>query len=200
MGPGRSDASASSPGSALVVGVLSDTHGHLYPRVKQLLEGADHIIHAGDIGSAHVLAELRTIAPVTAVRGNCDDGAWAQSLSARAEVELEGARILVGHVAGRLRDEVTARAPEAGPAGRSGGFAVVISGHSHLASVEKRGGVLYLNPGSAGPRRFGRPRTVARLEIRPRPGCDAEAAARPGAQPGAEPEVSATLLTAESEG
>jgi len=137
-----------------IVGVLSDTHGHLYPKVKELLAGADHIVHAGDIGSPAVLAELRAIAPVTAVRGNCDAGAWAQSLPARADLELEGIRILVGHSAGRLREDAAAR-----------GYAVVISGHSHLASIEKRDGVLHVNPGSAGPSRFGRPRTVARLEI-----------------------------------
>lgn len=176
-----------------VVGVLSDTHGHLYPKIRQLLEGVDHIIHAGDVGSPHVLAELQAIAPVTAVRGNCDAAAWAQSLPARAEVEMEGTRILVGHVAGRVRDEMAAGAGEARSAGQSGGFAVVISGHSHLASIEKRDGVLHLNPGSAGPRRFGRPRTVARLEISsPR---EAEA----GAKPGARPQVSATIMTAESE-
>ena len=104
------------------------------------------------------------------MRGNCDAGAWAQSLPVRAEVELEGARILVGHVAGRLRDEAASGgpgAPEPHFAAQSGPFAVVISGHSHLASIEKRDGVLHLNPGSAGPRRFGRPRTVARLEIGP---------------------------------
>ncbi|MFH0916654.1 MAG: metallophosphoesterase family protein [bacterium] len=166
----------------IIVGVLSDTHGYLYPPVKRLLEGVDHIIHAGDVGSARVLAELRTLAPVTAVRGNCDAEVWAQSLPARAEVDLGEARILVGHVAGRLR-------AEAG----DGGFAVVISGHSHLASYEERDGVLYLNPGSAGPRRFGRPRTVARLEIRPRRGAEAKKEAGSG------PHISATILTAESE-
>jgi putative phosphoesterase len=179
-----------------VVGVLSDTHGHLYPRVRQLLEGVDHIIHAGDVGSPQVLTELRAIAPVTAVRGNCDAGAWAQSLPVRAEVELEGARILVGHVAGRLRDEVASGgpgAPESHSVTQSGPFAVVISGHSHVASIEKRDGVLHLNPGSAGPRRFGRPRTVARLEIgAPRESGVAE-------KSGAGPEVSATILVADSE-
>ncbi len=147
-----------------VFGVLSDTHGHLYPTVKRLLEGVDHIVHAGDVGSAHVLAELRAIAPVTAVRGNADAGAWAQSLPAHAEVDIGGARILVGHVAGRLRAD----------SGVSG-FAVVISGHSHMASIEERDGVLHVNPGSAGPRRFGRPRTVARLEIGPSDGAGARA-------------------------
>lgn len=147
-----------------------------------MLEDVDHIIHAGDVGSAHVLVELRAIAPVTAVRGNCDAGAWAQSLPAYAEVDLGGARILVGHAAGRLRAE----------AGDSG-LAVVITGHSHLASLEERDNVLHLNPGSAGPRRFGRPRTVARLEIRPPRRAETET------DPGSGPCISATILTAESD-
>ena len=85
-------------GAPFVVGVISDTHGHLYPRVARLLEGVDHIIHAGDIGSAEVLRALRSIAPVVAVRGNCDLGVWADALPSRAEVELAGVRIVVGHV------------------------------------------------------------------------------------------------------
>ena len=146
----------------VTVGVLSDTHGHLYPRVKQLLMGVDHIVHAGDVGSPRVLAELKTLAPVTAVRGNCDVDAWARALPARAEVELGGVRILVGHIAARPH-------AKADPAGRDegGGFAAVITGHSHMAAQEIRDGVLHLNPGSAGPRRYGRPRTVARLTIHP---------------------------------
>jgi putative phosphoesterase len=144
------------------VGVLSDTHGHLYAEVKRALEGVDHIIHAGDVGSAQVLAELRSIAPVTAVRGNCDHEAWSQVLSLDAEVELGGARILVGHILSQLRGRVDA----AGPTVSGGGFAAVISGHTHLALVEMRGGTLYVNPGSAGPLRFARPRTIARLAIR----------------------------------
>ncbi len=146
----------------VTVGVLSDTHGHLYPRVKQLLMGVDHIVHAGDVGSAQVLAELKTLAPVTAVRGNCDIDTWARALPARAEVELGGVRILVGHIAAGPRAKVN-------PAGRddSARFAAVITGHSHMAAKETRDGVLHLNPGSAGPRRYGRPRTVARLTILP---------------------------------
>ncbi|OFW61272.1 MAG: hypothetical protein A2133_10795 [Actinobacteria bacterium RBG_16_64_13] len=148
---------------AIVVGVLSDTHGHLYPQVKQLLLGVDHIIHAGDVGSPTVLADLQAIAPVTAVRGNCDHEAWAQMLPARAEVELGGVRVLVGHVAAQLRERVRVAAKnEDGPA-----LAVVVTGHSHLAAMETRDGVLHLNPGSAGPKRFERPRSIARLTIRP---------------------------------
>lgn len=142
-----------SPGT-IVVGVLSDTHGHLYPPVKRLLEGVDHIIHAGDVGSPRVLAGLRALAPVTVVRGNCDYDAWAASLPAEAHVELAGVRILVGHVAARLRD-------------KREGFRVIVTGHTHRMASEEREGVLCLNPGSAGPERFGHPRTVARLHITP---------------------------------
>ena len=156
----------SSGRSSLVVGVISDTHGHLYSDVKELLRGVDHIVHAGDICSVSLLTELRGIAPVTAVRGNCDVGAWAEALPARAEVRLGGVRILVVHVGGRMggryrgieaaRQEPDSDAPH-----------VVISGHSHQPMIEERDDVLFLNPGSAGPRRWGRPRTMAYLRITP---------------------------------
>lgn len=146
----------------ITVGVLSDTHGELHRRVAQALAGVDHIIHAGDVGAAQVLVELRRLAPVTAVRGNCDLDAWAEALPLRAELEVGGVRILAGHVAAGLRDRLETAAGDGGD-----GFAVVISGHTHLAAVERRDGTLHLNPGSAGPRRFGRPRTIARLTIRP---------------------------------
>jgi uncharacterized protein len=180
-------------GSALevvTVGVLSDTHGRLHLRVREVLEGVDHIIHAGDVGSPEVLAELAAIAPVTAVRGNCDHEAWARTLPLHAEVELGGTRILVGHIASKLPEaaKTTAQAGEAGQTRPDGGFAVVITGHSHVARVEKRDGVLYLNPGSAGPRRLGQPRTAARLEIR---------TSRAG-EPSALPQVSGEILAAEA--
>lgn len=167
---------ADSAAGIITVGVLSDTHGHLYPQVRQALAGVDHIIHAGDVGSAQVLAELRTLAPVTAVRGNCDLDAWAEGLPVTAELELGGARILVGHIAGRLhgRAEATGHVP-------GSTFAAVITGHSHVGAMERREGTLYLNPGSAGPQRFARPRTVALLTIRPAP-----AAGSGGVQVGAE--------------
>jgi putative phosphoesterase len=145
----------------LVVGVISDTHGHLYPEVKELLAGVDHIIHAGDVCTPSLLSELRAIAPLTVVRGNCDAGPWADAIPVRAELELGGARILIGHIGGRLREEAASRG-----SGR-GGVDVVISGHSHQALVEQKDGVLYVNPGSAGPRRYGRPRTMAFLRIAP---------------------------------
>ena len=148
----------------LVIGVLSDTHGHLYPQVKERFQGVDHIIHAGDVGSARVLAELKAIAPVTAVRGNCDLEAWAQDLPTEAEVELDGIRILVGHIASRLRERLDRATRVAGR-----GFRVVITGHTHRVESEERDGVLHLNPGSAGPERFGHPRTLARLLLTPSP-------------------------------
>jgi putative phosphoesterase len=155
---------------SLVVGVLSDTHGHLYPQVREILAGVDHIIHAGDIGSPDVLAGLRALAPVTAVRGNCDLDRWAQILPVEAEVELAGIRILVGHIAGRLRERLareqneTVVTPSAGGASHPG-LRVVISGHTHRVESEERNGILHLNPGSAGPERFGHPRTLARLHM-----------------------------------
>jgi putative phosphoesterase len=165
-----------SAATGITVGVLSDTHGHLYPEVKQILAGVDHIIHAGDVGSARVLADLRTLAPVTAVRGNCDLDGWAKALPVRAELDLGGARILVGHIAARLWGLA-----EAGGHGSGAGYSVVITGHSHLAAIEHREGTVYLNPGSAGPGRFGRSRTVALLTIRPEsadgPGCAADVGA-----------------------
>jgi uncharacterized protein len=162
---------------AITVGVISDTHGHLYREVREALSGVDHIIHAGDIGASQVLAELRAIAPVTAVRGNCDYDDWALSLPVRADVELGGTRIVVGHVGWQVQEwaEAANRAAAAGGAGADRLDAVVF-GHSHQSHLERREGMLYLNPGSAGPRRFNRPRSVARLVIRPAVG----AAGRPG--------------------
>ncbi len=152
----------------VVVGVLSDTHDHLYPEVRELLEGVDHIVHAGDVCRPEILSALRAIAPVTAVRGNCDAGAWAETLPVRAEFALCGARFLLGHMGGRLRDEADVRSTGAER------VHVVIFGHSHQALVEQRNGVLHLNPGSAGPRRYGRPRTIAFVRIAPGggDGCD----------------------------
>jgi uncharacterized protein len=163
----RSGGGLSAP--LLTVGVLSDTHGHVYSRVKQLLEGVDHIIHAGDVCSPEVLTELRAIAPVTAVRGNCDNEAWAAALPHRAEIELAGVRFSVTHVGGRRPAGSASAAPETLPAPETVpapvALEVVVTGHTHLAAVEQRGQVVHLNPGSAGPRRFGRPRTLARVAI-----------------------------------
>lgn len=175
----------------MAVGVLSDTHGLLRPAVLKSLQGVDHIIHAGDIGSAQVLAALRAVAPVTAVRGNCDLEAWADALPPQAEVVLGGARILVGHVIQRMARPTAGieRREKDRNVAPGGDIAAVVFGHSHVASVEERENVLYLNPGSAGPRRFGRPRTIARLEIIP------AGISESGAGPMAWPQVSATILT-----
>jgi predicted phosphodiesterase len=181
-------AEGSSARPMLTVGVISDTHGHLYPEVKKFLFGVDHIIHAGDIGSQQVLAELKTMAPVTAVRGNCDHDQWAVSLPVRAELTLAGAHLIVGHIGWQVQEwaEAAAKSGAVGEAawgpGHAGGssfgrFDAVIFGHSHQPAIERRLGVLYLNPGSAGPRRFNRPRSLARLTIRSAP--PGEAAARP---------------------
>ncbi|MGI5940167.1 MAG: metallophosphoesterase family protein [Thermoleophilia bacterium] len=142
----------------LLVGVLSDTHGYLYPSVKAELVGVDHIIHAGDVGSAEVLAELRLIAPVTVVRGNCDRDVWADDLPAQAELELGGIRFLVGHIRKRLMDGYDAESI-------ADRYDVVVSGHTHRPALEEWEGVLDLNPGSAGPSRFGCPCTLARLRV-----------------------------------
>ena len=174
-----------------VVGVLSDTHGHLYPQVIKLLQGVDHIVHAGDIGSPEILRAMRLIAPVAAVRGNVDIGGWADTLPSRAELELGGVRIVVGHIS-----------PRPDGAERDGRPVVVVAGHSHVAATERRGDVLYLNPGSAGPRRFGRARTIARLEIWPP---DAQGAVADGAAPRitapgvAVPRVTAQIITVDDQ-
>lgn len=117
-----------------------------------MLRGSDHIIHAGDVGSPEILEQLAAIAPLTAVRGNVDHGAWSRKLPETEVLELDGISIYVLHDLAQLDLK-----PEAA------GFQVVISGHSHVPKQETRDGVLYLNPGSAGPRRFKLPLSVGRL-------------------------------------
>ena len=134
------------------IGVISDTHGLLRPEAVEALRGSDLIIHAGDVGTPEILEHLRAIAPVVAVRGNVDNGRWALSLPQTLRVEFEGHAIHVRHI---LDDVMPV--PD--------GITAVIYGHSHNPSVEDRGTVLYLNPGSAGPRRFRLPVTVARVSI-----------------------------------
>ena len=131
------------------IGIISDTHGLLRPRALASLEGSDLIIHAGDVGSPEILAALRAIAPVTAVRGNIDTDPWATVLPETAEVD----RIYILH---NLRDLAI------DPAAR--GYRMVIAGHSHKPGTFEKNGVLYVNPGSAGPRRFKLPVTVARFD------------------------------------
>ena len=137
-----------------VLGVISDTHGLLRPEAMEALRGSAHILHAGDIGAPEILDELRTIAPVTAVRGNVDRGAWARSIADTEVFQVEGVSFYVLHILGELDLK-----PEAA------GFAVAVYGHSHVPKVEVKNGVLYFNPGSAGPRRFKLPVTVGKLVV-----------------------------------
>lgn len=136
------------------IGVISDTHGLLRPEAVAALQGCDRIIHAGDVGTADVLDGLRRLAPAVAVRGNVDKGAFGMALPRSRVVELEGHRIYVLHILDELGLQP---APE--------GVSAVVYGHSHQPSIEDRDGVLYVNPGSAGPRRFRLPVTVARLSV-----------------------------------
>jgi len=136
------------------VGIISDTHGRLRPEAVAALRGSDILIHAGDVGDPEVLERLRGIAPTFAVRGNVDTGPWAAALPSTEVVEVGGLQIYVLHNLGDL---------DLDP--RAAGFAAVISGHTHRPLAEARGDVLYLNPGSAGPRRFSLPVAVARLEV-----------------------------------
>jgi uncharacterized protein len=134
--------------------VISDTHGLLRPEAVHVLLGSDHIIHAGDIGGPEILEQLAEIAPVTAIRGNVDKAAWARKLPETEVVELAGISIYVLHDLAQLDLK-----PEAAE------LKVVISGHSHIPKQETRNGVLYFNPGSAGPRRFKLPVTVGKLVV-----------------------------------
>ena len=131
------------------VGLISDTHGLLRPEALKFLRGADHIIHAGDIGAAEILERLAELAPITAVRGNYDTPRWARAVPLHANLELEGVSIHVVHEIAQLKAKAR----------------VVISGHSHKPKVEERDGVLYVNPGSAGPRRFTLPIAAGELRI-----------------------------------
>ncbi len=136
------------------IGVISDTHGLLRPEARDALRGCDRILHAGDVGSPEVLEALAEIAPVTAVRGNNDRGAWAQALPTTEVAEVGSVCVYLLHDLAEL---------ELDPA--AAGFAAVVTGHSHRPSAELREGVLYLNPGSAGPRRFKLPVALARLTV-----------------------------------
>jgi len=136
------------------VGLISDTHGLLRPEAVNTLRGSDLIIHAGDIGHVGIIEQLGELAPVTAVRGNNDNASWAAKLSETDLVNAGEILIYVIHDIAQLDlDPVAA------------GFHVVVSGHSHRPGIEKRNGVLYVNPGSAGPRRFTLPVSVRELAI-----------------------------------
>ncbi|AYC31092.1 metallophosphoesterase [Pseudomonas cavernae] len=136
------------------IGLISDTHGLLRPEALAALAGCARLIHAGDIGKPEILAALAELAPLQAVRGNNDREAWAASLPHSLELELQGVRLFVVHDAAHLPADLAAR-----------GFRVAICGHSHQPLIEERDGLLRINPGSAGPRRFRLPIAVALLHI-----------------------------------
>ena len=141
------------PAREFVVGVISDTHGLLRPEALDVLRGSDMIIHAGDVGKPEVIDRLGEVAPVHVVCGNIDQGSWAAALPMTELVEVGDHRFFVLHDIAQLDVDPVAA-----------GFAAVVFGHSHRPSIETRNGVLFLNPGSAGPRRFKLPITVARVK------------------------------------
>jgi uncharacterized protein len=137
-----------------LIGLISDTHGLLRPRAAAALAGVCRIFHAGDVGKPEVLSALSSIAPVTAVRGNNDNGGWAQKLPYTATTVIAGhivhmRHILEGFAAGPVQED-----PD-----------VIVSGHTHSPLIESRGGILYINPGSAGPRRFSLPVSIGFLRL-----------------------------------
>ncbi len=136
------------------VGVIADTHGLLRPEAIAALQGVDSIIHAGDIGDPEILNKLGEIAPVTAVRGNVDRGAWTRNIPTTNVHEAGSVSIYVLH-----------NLQELGLKPEAAGFAVVVSGHSHMPKQEMKNGVLYFNPGGAGPRRFNLPVSVGQLVV-----------------------------------
>lgn len=138
----------------MLVGVISDTHGLLRPEALAALRGSEHILHAGDIGSPSIIPALAEIAPVTAIRGNVDREPWTQHFPETQVVELAGVSIYIIH---------DGNAIDLNP--KAAGFAAVISGHTHQPKQETKNGVLFFNPGSAGPRRFKLPVSLGFLEI-----------------------------------
>jgi len=140
------------------IGLISDTHGLLRPEAVEALRGSRLILHAGDVGDPKILTALRALAPVVAIRGNVDTEPWAKGLPATEVVTASGVTIYMLH-----NRESLDLVPEAA------GFSIVLSGHSHKPGQELRRGVLYINPGSAGPRRFELPITVARLNLNAKP-------------------------------
>ncbi|AYF89119.1 metallophosphoesterase [Pseudomonas sp. DY-1] len=138
----------------LRIGLISDTHGLLRPQALAALEGCDHILHAGDIGKAEILDTLSGLAPLTAVRGNNDEGPWAQAIRKVEAVQLGGIGIYLVHDQADIPDDLAQR-----------GFRVVVTGHSHKPLINEHSGLLHVNPGSAGPRRFKLPVSVGFLLI-----------------------------------
>jgi hypothetical protein len=143
--------------SSIRIGVISDTHGLLRPEALEALRGSDHIIHAGDIGAPEIIDQLTAIAPVTAIRGNIDSASWSRKFPEIEVLDAAGVSVYIRHDLAKL---------DLKP--KAAGFGVVISGHSHVPKQEIRDGVLYFNPGSAGPRRFKLPITVGKLIIQGR--------------------------------
>jgi uncharacterized protein len=137
------------------IGIISDTHGLLRPEAERRLAGVDHIVHAGDIGRPEIVDALRKIAPVTAIRGNVDIGEWAREYADTELVRLAGKSIYILHDLNSLHIDPRANTD------------VIVSGHSHVPKIQRIDGILYLNPGSAGPRRFKLPITLATLEVTP---------------------------------
>jgi putative phosphoesterase len=140
--------------SARQVGLVSDTHGRVRPEALAALAGVELILHAGDVGDPAVIEQLRSIAPVVAVRGNNDRGPWAEALPETDVAEIADALVYVIHDLAQL---------DLDPA--AAGFHAVVSGHSHRPLIERRAGVLYVNPGSIGPRRFKLPIALALLQV-----------------------------------
>lgn len=137
-----------------IIGIISDTHGLLREQAVRALRGSDLILHAGDVGSPEILESLKQIAPVVAVRGNVDEGPWANALPTTEVIEAAAATIYMLHI---LKDL------DLNP--KASGFSIVVSGHTHKPVEERKDGVLFVNPGSAGPRRFQLPVTLARLDL-----------------------------------
>jgi len=137
-----------------IIGVISDTHGLLRPEILKVFKGCRHIVHAGDIGDPHIIDELSKIAPVTAVRGNCDRDGWAYGFPKTETVRIGDIHFYLLHDLNQL---------DLNP--KAAGFDAVISGHTHRPLLEHRDGVIYLNPGSAGPKRFTLPAGAARLRV-----------------------------------
>lgn len=138
------------------IGIISDTHGLLRPEALRMLTRMDHIIHGGDIGDPEIITALRRLAPVTAIRGNVDKGEWATEFAETEFVRLAGRLFYVLHDLNSLQIDPVAQ-----------GIDVIVSGHSHMPKISTADGLLYVNPGSAGRRRFRLPITIASLEVTP---------------------------------
>jgi uncharacterized protein len=142
----------------MILGLISDTHGLLRDAALRAMQNTGLIIHAGDVGEPKILEALESVAPLTVVRGNVDTAEWATKLPPTAEVKVGAVRIYVLHDVKELKLKTI-----------PSGVSIVVSGHSHKPGQEIRGGILYINPGSAGPRRFNLPITVARLDLDQQP-------------------------------